>query len=113
MKEAKVDPFSVDKVLEGLPEERRRSLQRKLSNQFIRRSESTSSPSPKSIGARKPKSLGETHLKMYRQASFADDPETRPKSMEHAIRWFKEHEKPKGVGMDLDGTISFWFHGTI
>ncbi len=48
---------------------------------------------------------------MFRQSSFSDDPETRPKTMQHAIKWFIEHERPKGIGMDIDGTISLWFHG--
>lgn len=38
-------------------------------------------------------------------------PGTQPKTMEHAVDWFKVYEKPKGVGQELDGSICLWFHG--
>lgn len=38
-------------------------------------------------------------------------PDTQPKSIEHAISWFKDYEAPKAVGKELDGSISLWFHG--
>ena len=110
LKQSKLDSSSFDKVLEKLPEEKKKAFQKRLSEQFIRRSDSISSSSPSASG-RRGKKLGETNIRMYRQTSFAEDPETRPKTMDHAIRWFKENEKPKGIGMDLDGTISLWFHG--
>ena len=39
--------------------------------------------------------------------------DTQPTSMSHAIAWFKNFEVPKGIGRELDGTISLWFHGKI
>lgn len=38
-------------------------------------------------------------------------PGTQPKTMEHAVDWFKVYEKPKGVGQELNGSICLWFHG--
>lgn len=43
--------------------------------------------------------------------SSRPSPGTHPKSMSHTVSWFKEFEAPKGVGRELDGTISLWFHG--
>lgn len=40
-------------------------------------------------------------------------PGTHPKTLSHVITWFKDFEVPKGVGRELDGTISLWFHGMI
>ena len=40
-------------------------------------------------------------------------PDTEPKSMEHAISWFKQYEVPRGVGMERDGSMSLWFHGKL
>lgn len=40
-------------------------------------------------------------------------PDTEPKSMEHAIDWFKEYEVPKGVGLERNGSVCLWFHGEL
>ena len=106
------DSSAVDRVFEKLPEHEKQALQRRLSD---RRSGSfTSSSSGRTTTQSKP--LAEARMKLFHlaQSSFTDadaDAETRPKTMEHAIRWFKENEQPKGVGMDIDGTVSLWFHG--
>lgn len=38
-------------------------------------------------------------------------PGTQPRTTAHAVRWFREHEAPKGMGKEKDGSISVWFHG--
>ena len=38
-------------------------------------------------------------------------PNTEPRSMDHAVTWFKEYEAPRGVGRERDGSVSLWFHG--
>ena len=36
---------------------------------------------------------------------------TRPANKALICEWFKAIERPKGVGMDQNGTIFDWFHG--
>ena len=38
-------------------------------------------------------------------------PGTQPMNVSNIVTWFKDFEVPKGVGRELDGTISLWFHG--
>ena len=95
--------------MESIPEEKKSEIKRRLSQRSLRNSQAsvpvqTSQQSPvEKLPAKK--------LQMFRQTSFVQPGDTRPKSMSHAIRWFKEYEIPKGVGKDKDGCISLWFHG--
>lgn len=119
LKQLKVDNSSVDQVLEKIPDEKKEAIKKKLSEHVVRRGEQYSSSPSLASGrstddGRKVKKLAAAHFKMMnRQSSFKDvnNPDTRPKSMEHAIKWYQNVERPKGVGMDLDGTVSLWFHG--
>ena len=43
---------------------------------------------------------------------FTNNPTgTRPSCRDAVVKWFKNTEKPKGVGLELDGTVSEWMHG--
>lgn len=38
---------------------------------------------------------------------------TRPSSRAVVVKWFRNMEKPKGVGLEPDGTVSEWMHGKL
>ena len=38
---------------------------------------------------------------------------SRPSSRAVVVKWFRSVEKPKGVGLEADGTISEWMHGKL
>lgn len=43
---------------------------------------------------------------------FTNNPTaTRPSCRDAVVKWFRDIEKPKGVGLEPDGTISEWMHG--
>ncbi len=50
--------------------------------------------------------------KLLKMTSFVEADST-PKSATHVVRWFKNVESPKGVGKEIDGSISVWFHGKV
>lgn len=100
-----------EEILESIPEEKKSEIKRRLSQRSLRNSQA---PVPVQTSQQSPvEKLPAKKLQMFRQTSFVQPGDTRPKSMYHAIRWFKEYEIPKGVGKDKDGCISLWFHGTI
>ena len=80
-----------------IPEEKKKEITRKLSQKAI------SEPDIQDTAKSKPKFL-------WRQTSFAAR-DTKPKSMYHAIKWFKETQVPIGVGKEQDGSVCLWFHG--
>ena len=43
---------------------------------------------------------------------FTNNPNaTRPSGRDVVVKWFRDVEKPKGVGLEPDGTVSEWMHG--
>ena len=38
---------------------------------------------------------------------------TRPADKHLTKQWFKEIERPKGVGQEINGSVSDWFHGEL
>lgn len=38
---------------------------------------------------------------------------TKPSGRHLTKQWFKEIERPKGVGQNVDGSVAEWFHGVI
>lgn len=92
-----------EEILASIPDEKKKQLTRKLSQ--------------KKLGTKiveqkeeEPPAKGKKKI-MLRWSSFVAR-DTKPKSIDHAIQWFREQEAPKGVGRESDGSISLWFHGT-
>ena len=97
-----------DEILASIPEEKKKELTRKLSQRSLNKERVEQEEKPKAAkGTTSSSSKGRV---LFRGASFVEK-DTKPKSMDHAIRWFQEQEVPKGVGRELDGSISLWFHG--
>lgn len=97
-----------DEILASIPEEKKKELTRKLSQRTLNKERVEQEEKPKAAkGTTSSSSKGRV---LFRGASFVEK-DTKPKSMDHAIRWFQEQEVPKGVGRELDGSISLWFHG--
>lgn len=92
-----------DIILAGISEEKKTELTRKLSERSLRRKISHQ------VGSVAAKSTGKLKV-MWKYASFVAK-DTKPKTIDHAVKWFQENEVPKGVGKEGDGSISLWFHG--
>lgn len=86
----------IPEVLEKLLDERKA---------FIRENRRTISSGELSRYHYAPKHLPRVKL-------FTNNPgATRPSCRDAVVKWFRNVEKPKGVGFELDGTVSEWMHG--
>ena len=97
------DKKADEEILASIPDEKKKQLTRKLSEKKL----STKAVKQKE---EEPAPRGKGKI-MLRWSSFVAK-DTKPKSIDHAIKWFREQEAPKGVGRESDGSISLWFHGT-
>ncbi|XP_011403562.1 PREDICTED: SH2 domain-containing protein 4B-like [Amphimedon queenslandica] len=93
-----------EEILASIPDEKKKQLTRKLSEKKL----GTKAVEQK---VEEPVAKGKEKI-MLRWSSFVAK-DTKPKSIDHAIKWFREQEAPKGVGRESDGSISLWFHGPI
>ena len=85
-------------MLERLPAERKKAFQEKMNKRTL------------SSGAISRYHYAPKHLP--RVKLFNNNPTgTRPSCRDAVVKWFRNTEKPKGVGLEPDGTISEWMHG--
>ena len=86
-------------VLENLPDEKKAAICEKMKRTL-------------SSGAISRYHYAPKHLP--RVELFTNNPTgTRPKGREAVVKWFRNIEKPKGVGIEPNGTISEWMHGML
>ena len=94
----KSDSHLPEMLLERLPDEKKVAIREKMT----RRTLSTGEISRYHYA---PKHLPRVKL-------FTNNPSgTRPSCRDAVVKWFRNTEKPKGVGLELDGTVSEWMHG--
>ena len=85
-------------VLENLPDEKKLAIRENMRKRTL------------SSGAISRYHYAPKHLP--RVELFSNNPAaTRPKNREAVVKWFRNVEKPKGVGLEPSGTISEWMHG--
>lgn len=96
----KSDSHLPEMVLEKLPDDTKTVIRERMKNRSL-------SAGTMSRYHRAPKHLPKVEL-------FTSNPTaTRPSSREAVVKWFRNREKPKGVGLEPDGTISEWMHGEL
>ena len=85
-------------LLENLPDEKKFTIRENMKKRTL------------SSGAISRYHYAPKHLP--RVELFTNNPNaTRPKNREAVVKWFRNIEKPKGVGLEPNGTISEWMHG--
>lgn len=100
----KSDSHLPELLLEKLPEKQKTVINDRMSTR--RRTLSSSM----SAGSLPRYQFAPKHLPRVKDVT-SDLSGTRPSSRAVVVKWFRSVEKPKGVGLEPDGTISEWMHG--
>ena len=94
----KSDSNLPEMMLESLPDEKKVHIRERMTRRTL------------SSGAISRYHYAPKHLP--RVKLFTNNPtSTRPSCRDAVVKWFRNTEKPKGVGLELDGTVSEWMHG--